>query len=364
MRHYKIVQFLDLAKALASNAEGLSLDDMADLLGADRRTAERMRDAIRLVFPNMEELVDGRTKRFRISGGLDAFIQSPTAEELAELGAAALALENGGASVRAATLRSLAGKIRSAQRPNIRRRVDPDLEVLRDTQHPASFPHVRPTVSTKTLATLQKALLGSERVKFEYTRGDGEKWTRTVDPFGFLWAQPASYLVGPESGKEDPVLWRLDRIENAELGECFAGIPEHFSMESYAARSFGVFQEEPRRVRIRFDASVADVARSYFFHGDQRLTDLDDGSLEVTFSAGGLVEVARHVMSWGGAAEALEPAELRALLLAEVDKLRQRHLRPSGESPAVAYDINSRALPADTKHRAPSGKNAGSQRGL
>src|SRR5690349_20205930 len=86
MRHYKTVRLLDLAKALAGSAEGLTLDEMASVLKADRRTAERMRAALRLVFPQMEEVVDGRQKKFRITGGLDGFIQAPTAEELAELG--------------------------------------------------------------------------------------------------------------------------------------------------------------------------------------------------------------------------------------------------------------------------------------
>lgn len=55
MRHYKTVQLLELAKALAGSAEGLTLDEMADLLKVDRRTAERMRNAIRTIFPQLED---------------------------------------------------------------------------------------------------------------------------------------------------------------------------------------------------------------------------------------------------------------------------------------------------------------------
>ena len=85
MRLEKATALLELARALAGSAEGLSLDEMATCARVDRRTAERMRDALRLLFPQLEELVDGRTKRFRIPGGLDGFAQAPTPDELAEL---------------------------------------------------------------------------------------------------------------------------------------------------------------------------------------------------------------------------------------------------------------------------------------
>jgi predicted DNA-binding transcriptional regulator YafY len=325
LRHYKVVRLLDLAKALASNAEGLTLDEMAHVLGANRRTVERMRDALRLVFPNLEEVSDGRLKRFRISGGLDGFMQSPSAQELTELEAAAMALDRGGAGARAAMLRSLAGKIRSAQRSSVRRRVDPDLETLRDTQLTASAPHVHTIVSEGTLALLREAILSSRRISFRYTRSDGDERTRSVEPYGLLWGQAASYLVGPEEAKADPVLWRLDRIEEANLGDYFTGPPESFSIEAYASRSFGIFQEEPQQIRIRFDANVADAVKCHFFHETQKMVPLKDGSLEISFSAGGLLEVARHVMSWGGAAEVLEPKELRELVFGEIEKVRVRH---------------------------------------
>src|ERR1700710_369717 len=83
MRHEKAGRLLELARLLASNAEGLTLDEIADRLDVGRRTAERMRDAVREIFPQMEEVDDPPTKRFRIPAGLDGLFQAPTADELA-----------------------------------------------------------------------------------------------------------------------------------------------------------------------------------------------------------------------------------------------------------------------------------------
>src|ERR1700754_533292 len=130
MRHEKAGRLLELARLLASTSEGLTLDDMADRLEVGRRTAERMRDAVREVFPQLEEVDDPPTRRFRIPAGLDGLFQAPTAEELAELAAAADLFAQQGASARAGALKSLEQKVLSATRSAARRRLAPDLEAL------------------------------------------------------------------------------------------------------------------------------------------------------------------------------------------------------------------------------------------
>src|SRR5260221_178494 len=70
VRHEKGAKLLELARLLASTAEGLTLDEMADQLGVGRRTAERMRDAVREVFPQLEELDDPPTRRVPLPAGL------------------------------------------------------------------------------------------------------------------------------------------------------------------------------------------------------------------------------------------------------------------------------------------------------
>ena len=78
MRLDKATALLHLARRLAGSAEGLALEEIAAEFGVDRRTAERMRDAVRDLFPQLEEIREGRAKRFRIPGGLDPFFETPT----------------------------------------------------------------------------------------------------------------------------------------------------------------------------------------------------------------------------------------------------------------------------------------------
>src|SRR5436309_1271523 len=123
MRYDKTTKVLELAKALAGSAEGLTLDEMAQLLGVGRRTAERMRDAVWTVFPQMESVEDPPRRRFRIPSGLDSVFLTPSAEELAALHTAAELLQTNRAESRAAALISLERKLMAAMRSGARRKL-------------------------------------------------------------------------------------------------------------------------------------------------------------------------------------------------------------------------------------------------
>ena len=60
-----------------------------------------MRDAVLMLFPQVEEVSDPPTKRWRIRGGLSAFEQAPTTTELVELSKAAQGLRAAGEPGRA-----------------------------------------------------------------------------------------------------------------------------------------------------------------------------------------------------------------------------------------------------------------------
>jgi len=62
-------------------------------------------------------------------------------------------------------------------------------------------------------------------------------------------------------------------------------------LQTFAERSFGVFQEEPFDVVWRFSPTAAADARQFLFHPTQTMEDQPDGSLIVRFRAGGALEM-------------------------------------------------------------------------
>jgi predicted DNA-binding transcriptional regulator YafY len=314
VRHGKSAALLSLARTLAGSAEGMTLDEMAAEVSADRRTAERMRDAIRTVFPQMEELQDGPRKRFRISGGLDGFMQAPTADELAELHGAISALQAEGGQARAALLQNLAAKVQGALRAQARRTIAPDLEALMQSEAIARQVGPRPLADPAVLTTIRAALKASASICFTYGMAPETSRVRTASPWGLLYGR-AYYMVGPEAGKAGPVLWRLDRISEPQFGGAADSRPEGWAIADFAAQSFGVFQEKPVEVVLRFSPAAAADAERFLFHSTQVMQPQEDGTLIVRFTAGGLLEMAHHLFSWGTEVDILSPISLRETVL-------------------------------------------------
>ena len=327
MRLEKPTAVLKLARALASNWEGLTLDEMAAFIGAGRRTAERMRDAVEDVFGPLDHIDDGRKKRFRLAArGLDRFVTTPTIDELTELENAARSLEAAQAPDRAAHLHSLRDKIGASLRDADRRVLSRNVEDQIRAEAFACQVGPRPMSDPSVLSALRQALLDQRVIRFNYGGDDGEppKWRKVV-PYGLLFG-PRYYLVASVKSCPGAVLFRLDMIHDVKVTDEPGAPPEDFDLKAYAERSFGVFQEEPEDVELRFAPSAAHDARAYLFHPTQSLTDNPDGSLTVRFHAGGLLQIAHHLMTWGAAVTIVAPPELQEVMRAQVETLHAHYV--------------------------------------
>ncbi|MEW6255563.1 MAG: WYL domain-containing protein [Pseudomonadota bacterium] len=329
VRLERAANLLRLALELAGSAEGLSLSEIERQFSVNRRTAERMRDAVRDLFPTFETLSEGRHRRFRIKGGLSGFLAAPTVSEQAELEVAIRSLEQTGYAARAALLRSLRSKISAALRDSARRRLAPDIEALCRVEAIARQVGPRAVTDSATLELLRAALIGMERVRFSYPLPDRpEGYVRTVVPYGLLFGRNA-YLVGRETRRREAVLWRLDRMGGLKLTVQSGEIPQSFDLDAYAARSFGTFQEEPQHVVLRFAPSAAEAAARTLFHPSQEMRELEDGRLEVQFAAAAQLEIVHHLFGWGGTVEIVEPKVLRDRMIAELKVALASHEGPA-----------------------------------
>jgi predicted DNA-binding transcriptional regulator YafY len=324
MRHEKATRLLDLARMLAGSAEGLTLDEMAQNLDVGRRTAERMRDAVWAAFPQMEALDDPPTKRFRIPSGLDGVFQTPTAEELAALRTAADSYKASGAESRAASLYALEGKLLSALRGAARRKVAPDVEALVQAETIAVHAGPRPFEDQALLAAIRTAIKGLSALSFRYEGGSTPGRTREVTPLGVLFGR-SNYLVASEGQGGRPRSWRLDRMSDLKVLDRPAPPPEDFSLQAFADESFGIYHDEIQDVVLRIKPARAEDALRWRFHATQQVKPEADGSVTVTFRAGGMRELSWHLFTWGDALEIVAPPVLKAMMIEELRVAGRAH---------------------------------------
>jgi predicted DNA-binding transcriptional regulator YafY len=317
MRHEKVQTVLAMARAMASTAEGLTLDELSACIGEGRRTTERMRDVVKQVFPQMETVDEPPTRRFRIPGGLDAVFQTPTAEELTALrraGETAAAERNAGT---AAALRALEGKLLSALRAPTRRKLAPDVEALVQAEALAIHAGPRPFDDDRVLAFVREAILTGRALAFDYHGGSSPGARRAVTPYGVLFGR-ANYLVGAETEQGGPRKWRLDRMEGLEVLEKAGRRPRAFSLQAYADESFGIYRDEIQNVELIVTPEGAADALGWRFHAGQRVEQRADGSVRVRFQAAGMLELAWHLFTWGDKVRIVSPESLRTTMVEQL----------------------------------------------
>jgi proteasome accessory factor B len=134
----------------------------------------------------------------------------------------------------------------------------------------------------------------------------------TFDPYKLVTVSGSLYCLGKVPRYGDIVTLAVDRIRSLKLTDESFDVDPAFDPETRRAGAFGVVQEEPMDVVVRFSDEQAPYIRERQWHPSQKIRELPDGRIELCFHAGGTFEITRWILGWGGAAEVLAPRELRA----------------------------------------------------
>ena len=326
MRYERLKDIIDLAVRLQGSRAGVTLEDIQQDLSVSRRTAERMRDAVEWAFGPLETApADDNKLHWRLQSGALRHLVQITPEELSALGTAAAALEQTGLREQAVKLKEIGTKLRAARGDGTPEQREADLEALMQVEGLAMRPGPRQPVDADLLSLLREAILTCRMVEFRYrARSTGQTSRQRVEPYGLIYGNRA-FLVARNDWSDDPRLWRLTSMGDAELlHERFERDPA-FDLQRYARRSFGTFQEKPAKVVLRFDGGAAPDAASFLFHPDQTVEEHRDGTVTVRFEAGGLDEICWHLVTWGETVTVRRPLRLRRRLAKMCATLAAHH---------------------------------------
>ena len=326
MRYERLKDIIDLAVRLQGSRAGVTLEDIQQDLSVSRRTAERMRDAVEWAFGPLETApADDNKLHWRMQSSALRHLLRITADELSALGTAAAALEQTGLREQAVKLKEIGTKLRAARGDGTPEQREADLEALMQVEGLAMRPGPRQPVDTEILALLREAILTCRMVEFRYrARSTGQTSRQCVEPYGLIYGNRA-FLAARNDWSDEPRLWRLTSMGDARLLDDRFERDPAFDLQRYARRSFGTFQEKPVRVVLRFDAAAAPDASAFLFHPDQTVYEQDDGTVTVSFEAGGLDEICWHLVTWGETVTVEKPVRLRRRLAGMCASLSTHH---------------------------------------
>ncbi len=303
----RAARYLRIASILRGHADGVSAQDIADRIGASKRTVYRDLKA-------MDEEAGLPIWQDAGKWGLEAGAFLPPLD---------LTLHE------AMTL-FLASRVLAKASDEHDTELIGAFVKLAEILPPVLAEHVRGTVDavakvprndrfTRVFRTLTEAWANRRVVEIEYDPSaydpTRERRRTRVHPFAI---EPSAlthalYLIGWDEARGARRTFKVERIIDASL------TPQTFDPEKGSApalallRAWDVMSDEPPvLVVVRFTPEVAKRAAETRWHPSQEIEALPDGSLHWSGRVAGLREIRIWILGWGADAEVLEPPELRA----------------------------------------------------
>jgi predicted DNA-binding transcriptional regulator YafY len=302
---------------------GATVEELADECEVTRRTVYRDLDAIgEAGYPLVGERAEDGRVLYRFLTGFKQI--PPLTFSLTEL--MTLYLCRGQLSFLQGTpfqddLDAIFGRIRSSLPP----RSVAHLERITEAMTPR-FQGMRDYHCQRdTLESLRQALLFQYRVEMVYTPALRKTETYLFDPYTLLFYQGALYLGGYAHNRQALRLFLVDRVESVTLLKERFEVPEDFSVERLTGSAFGLVDEEPMPIVVRFGAQVAHLVQERVWHPSQAIALDADGSILLTFKAGGTREILAWLYGFVPHVEVLEPASLRMEFLDSLRECLDKH---------------------------------------
>jgi proteasome accessory factor B len=300
-----------MEQKLRANPQGLTVRELAGMLGSSVRTIQRDINVIDLEM-GVPLLQDGR--RWKLMPG-----STP-------IGAVRFNLQEARAVLLATRL-----YFRHADR------LDPDalaaLQKLADALPPMLAANVESTIAQLrrrapedrtalgVLRTLTDAWAGSRTVRIRYRSQRTRATEETdLDPYVIepTTAVAATYVIGYSSRHQEVRTFKIDRLVSAELTDRSFVASDVRGLLDQISQSWGVVfaGDEEKRVVIRFSGSAADRVRETNWHASQRIVELERGVVELELVLPSLLDFIPWVRGWGHEAVVIEPPDLRDAIAA------------------------------------------------
>ncbi len=173
---------------------------------------------------------------------------------------------------------------------------------------------------------LARAVLESRELHFDYRKlADEKPAKRRLQPYHLAEIDGGWYLIGYDLDRLARRTFAVQRMRAVHLTNKRFIRSRDFRLEDHFAGSFGVWAgADPGaanyRVKVRFRGFAARIVAERRWHPSQEIEGIEsDGSvIDLTLTLSALEDIQRWILGFGSQAEALEPAELRERIAAEL----------------------------------------------
>lgn len=300
-RYSRVSDIIDLIVFMLSKLNGVSLNDIQERFSVSRRTAERMRDSVLSILPQVDEIeTNERCKRWGFTNYSLNELVSFSNENIAFLENLKPACDK----ISQTELDEILTKIKALKYKH-NKMDENQVELLLQSEGYAVRQSQNYKVDLNVVSVIRQAIKDNKKITAEYK---GKK--RILEPLGMIYGEKV-HLIARESAKGD---WEynyvLHKIQNAAItNEKFDR--NGFDLQKFSKKSFGVYFGEIYNVKLKFIPEAAEDVLNYNFHPTQKIKQEPDGSVIVTFKASGEKHIFWNLFKWGYAVEILAPQDLK-----------------------------------------------------
>lgn len=301
-RYSRVSDIIDLATYMASKVQGITIGDIMERYNVSRRTAERMRDSLMNIFPEVDEIeANDNFKHWGFTNNVISSLISFKPKEIANLEQLQRRTTN---KELKNELTDTITKIKALTNKR-QNNAEENIELFMQTEGYAIRQMPQYSISLNTLEIIRKALQTSKKVTGIY-----HDKKREIEPLGMIYGSKI-YLIAREKAKGDGIYnYLLHKFSDLRLTEKIFDKGD-FNLQEYAKESFGVYHGEILDVKLQFSKELAHEASNFNFHPTQKGKYNEDGTYTVTFKASGDKEIIWHVFRWGEGCKIIAPKSLQ-----------------------------------------------------
>ena len=309
-RYSRISDILQLLVLMQAKPLGVTIQDIQHEFDVSRRTAERMRESITNIFPQIDEIESNdRVKHWGFTGGYLNEIIVFTPEELANL---EKLKEKQHFADKAKLLDSTINKIKALSRKSYNK-IENVLEILLQTEGYAVHQMPKHNIDADVLVVIREAL--NENYKITATYNNKHK---TLSPYGLIYGEKIYLIAREEEKGPDPYNYLLHKFKDVKLTQQSFDKGD-FNLKEFSEKSFGVYQGHVQEVKLQFTKEAAEEVLSYHYHPTQKMKHNEDGTVTVKFKASGEYEILWHLFRWGDCVKILAPVSLKNKYIAMLE---------------------------------------------
>ncbi len=312
-RYSRITDLIDLIVFMSSKLNGVSLNDIQERFNVSRRTAERMRDSLMIALPQIEEIPsDERVKRWGFPNCGFGELVYFTPSEIAFLEK----LKTHCDGISAVELQGIITKLKAFNHRKLTK-MEEQAELLMKSEGYAVSQAPSYKVDFKLVSDIRLAIKENRKISVNY-----KDKARTLIPLGLIYGEKIFLVAKEEAKGNDIYQFTLHKLKDLKVTyDKFEA--QDFDLKEYSQKSFGVYQGKIFDVKLKFIPEAAEDVLNYKFHPTQKMKQLSDGSVIVSFKASGDKHIFWNLFKWGYAVEILSPKSLKRLYRDYINEIRE-----------------------------------------